>query len=170
MSESLKNIIYTIAVSGAKIYWRVMKPRTYGARVVLLYTNLGAAEPEVLLVQPRKSSYWNLPGGGIKRGEHPHSGALRELREETGIKVEGQVDTLGVYTSSQEGKQDTIHIVVAETSDRKIPRLEIEIQQAKWFPVSQLPEKITRPTQYRIQECLAGLRDLTGVWTQLSQK
>lgn len=35
---------------------------------------------------------WTLPGGGLEFGEHPETGALRELREETGF--EGRIDAL----------------------------------------------------------------------------
>jgi 8-oxo-dGTP diphosphatase len=32
-----------------------------------------------------RPGYWTLPGGGIRFGEHPEAGALRELEEETGF-------------------------------------------------------------------------------------
>lgn len=43
---------------------------------------------EVLLVKPwLASGRWTLPGGGLHRREDPRTGAVRELREETGILV-----------------------------------------------------------------------------------
>jgi 8-oxo-dGTP diphosphatase len=45
----------------------------------------------VLLVRASNRSdlrgRWFLPGGGLNHGEHPHDGALRELAEETGLRV-----------------------------------------------------------------------------------
>ena len=40
----------------------------------------------VIFVESRKSGRYNLPGGGIDRGENPDTAALRELHEEIGIK------------------------------------------------------------------------------------
>ena len=40
----------------------------------------------VIFVESRKSCRYNLPGGGIDRGENPDTAALRELHEEIGIK------------------------------------------------------------------------------------
>jgi ADP-ribose pyrophosphatase YjhB (NUDIX family) len=32
-----------------------------------------------------RPGWWTLPGGGLRFGEHPEAGALRELDEETGL-------------------------------------------------------------------------------------
>jgi 8-oxo-dGTP diphosphatase len=45
----------------------------------------------ILLVQrarPPFQGYWSLPGGGLELGETVEQGAIREVREETGLEVE----------------------------------------------------------------------------------
>src|SRR5215469_18067020 len=39
-----------------------------------------------LLIMHKKSGKWQPPGGHLDKGEEPHKGALRELREEIGIQ------------------------------------------------------------------------------------
>lgn len=58
-------------------------PERHAGRVIVL-------DPggRVLLLQyddpPPNGHHWNLPGGGLERGEDYHAGARRELAEETG--------------------------------------------------------------------------------------
>jgi 8-oxo-dGTP pyrophosphatase MutT (NUDIX family) len=93
-------------------------------------------------------------------------GALRELREETGIVLKKTEYILGHYSSHAEGKQDTVIIVVAKTTNTIIPKLEIEIQKAQWFPFDQLPITTTYPTLWRIHEYLTGKKDVQGFWAE----
>jgi len=45
-------------------------------------------EGKVLLHFHRKLGMWLPPGGHIERGEHPDDAAVREVHEETGLRVE----------------------------------------------------------------------------------
>jgi 8-oxo-dGTP pyrophosphatase MutT (NUDIX family) len=66
----------------------VFNRRRQAARVVVL-----DSEDRILLLQardpmdPRKGSWWELPGGGIEWGEPSEEAAARELYEETGIRA-----------------------------------------------------------------------------------
>lgn len=56
---------------------------------------------EILLLKRAEGSalagQWFLPGGAIERGELPEEGAKRELREEAGIEIEGELELIGAY-------------------------------------------------------------------------
>jgi 8-oxo-dGTP pyrophosphatase MutT (NUDIX family) len=56
---------------------------------------------EILLLKRAAGSalagQWFLPGGAIERGELPEDGARRELREEAGLEIEGELELVGAY-------------------------------------------------------------------------
>ncbi len=56
------------------------RPRACGA---LIHNDV------ILMVQHREPtrSYWTLPGGGLEAGETPAEAAVREVREETDLRV-----------------------------------------------------------------------------------
>ena len=128
---------------------------TVGA-IVVLRDGSGA----VLLVRQAYKGRWGLPGGLSRRGEEPYDTALREVQEETGLRIEilGEpfVDVDVVIR-----KVDVIYSarlatgVVAAQAKAKLP----EILECRWFPADALP-----PLQH---EAVTGL--LRFPWIRPSQ-
>lgn len=160
MKEFSKNRLYGTSLFLMKLYWSLFKPETFGARIILIH------DKKVLLVQHRNSKFWNLPGGGINKNEDPEIGTLRELYEETKIKIDKADYLLGTYCSKAEGKRDKVFIYVKETDNEIIPKLSIELKDARWFPLDELPENATPSTRFRVGEYLQGLKNIDGVWNE----
>jgi 8-oxo-dGTP pyrophosphatase MutT (NUDIX family) len=57
-----------------------------GGKILLLKRQAGAL-----------SGQWFLPGGAVERGELPEEGARRELVEEAGLDVDGDLELVGAY-------------------------------------------------------------------------
>ena len=56
---------------------------------------------EILLLKRVAGSalagHWFLPGGAVERGEQPEDGARRELFEESGLEIDGELELVGAY-------------------------------------------------------------------------
>lgn len=84
-------------------------------------------------------SPWGVPGGWLNRHESPEVGALRELREETGLTaVLGSVAHVMHST-----KPHHIGIFYLATVDPGPITLSAEIIEAKWFALDELPPLLT---------------------------
>jgi 8-oxo-dGTP pyrophosphatase MutT (NUDIX family) len=78
---------------------------------------------EILLLQRAEGSalagQWFLPGGLVEPGESPEDGARRELAEEAGVEIEGELELVGCYPMQVYGRdmlQLSYRGVVAESS------------------------------------------------------
>jgi len=86
----------------ARLWWTMTRPPYEGA-VVAVYVG-----PQLLLVHSSYQRGWQLPGGGIRRGEEPEAAARRELTEEIGLVVPALVPA-GEAHGRWDGRRDHVH-------------------------------------------------------------
>ena len=103
----------------------------------------GPMGTEVLLIKRRSEPFkdsWALSGGFLEDDEPLEDGALRELEEETGLKLEGlqQIGAFGDPDRDPRGR--TVTIAFWGTTDK---REEVQgsddASEAAWHPVADLP-------------------------------
>ncbi|MBO9408616.1 NUDIX hydrolase [Shimia sp. R9_1] len=75
---------------------------------------------------------WDFPGGGREKGESPETCALRELREELGLRLDEEALTYRRrYASGRQGEVVT-WFFVAEVPDLDINRLRLGEEGQAW--------------------------------------
>lgn len=155
--DTVKWLIYKMTHPFIKRYWRLFKPKTRGARGLIIH------EEQILLVKNLNAIYWSLPGGKIDKEETPEACLFRELKEELSLSISKTDYRLGEYLSEQEGKRDTIYIFVISHVPLTFQK-QWELQEARWFPLSHLPKETSPATARRIQEFQQGKKDLISTW------
>jgi 8-oxo-dGTP pyrophosphatase MutT (NUDIX family) len=102
---------------------------------------LVVCDDEVLLLQGWLGvKEWNLPGGGVKKGETIEAGAVRELAEETGIMInESNLTRLGRRQHNRYGLRYKAEFFVVHLAEK--PTLTLsrhEIFAGKWVRLSRV--------------------------------
>ena len=130
----LRRVGYRVAHAGLRMYWRVARPQTRGVKCVV---RDGDA---VLFVRHAYGNrrQWELPGGGIKRGEDPGDTAAREAREELGLDL-ADWHALGTVEAYGYGKQTTVFCFEALSQGRALTVDAGEIEEARWFALADPP-------------------------------
>jgi len=143
----------------ARLYWRLIRPRTLGVRAIVVDDG-----GRVALVRHTYGNHWYLPGGGIKKKESFSDALARELAEEIAL-TDFTVDRLlGAYHSLREHKDDHILVFVVRAKAPEIRRADLfEIEQADWFALDAIPAGTSPATIRRIQEYRDG-RLGGGIW------
>jgi 8-oxo-dGTP diphosphatase len=88
--------------------------------------------------------FWDLPGGFVEEGEHPHDAVKREILEETGLQVE-IVDFLGVYMDTYgdgENQSSTMNLHYLARFTGGIEKPGSDVDQIGWFTPEEIPENI----------------------------
>ncbi|RME43998.1 MAG: NUDIX domain-containing protein [Chloroflexi bacterium] len=93
-------------------------------------------------IEPYKG-YWDIPGGFLAPGEHPEAGAVREVREETGLLVQ-LTDLVGIFvdTYGEESPEYTLNIYYRAEVVEGVPEPRTDAVEIGWFGPDELPENI----------------------------
>ncbi len=104
---------------------------TLGVGAVVLH------EDKILIVKDRIHQTYKLPGGFIDDGEHISQAIVREVFEETGVKVAFEsVVSLGHFTPAQFGESNLYVIALAVPLSTRIEIQDVdEILEARWMNV-----------------------------------
>jgi len=108
---------------------------------------------KVLLVKRRDFPVWVLPGGQVEEGESAKEAAVREVKEEAGIKVmlvrkvASYISSSGRNTILYEGKKIWGKMTTSSESEA-----------VSYFPVERLPVTLLPSHEDRIKDALKGNR------------
>jgi 8-oxo-dGTP diphosphatase len=101
----------------ARMWWQLTRPRHQGAMVAVY---VGSA---LLLVRSSYRVGWQLPGGGVRRGEMPEAAARRELAEELGLAASALLPA-GVTCGIWDGRRDRVHFFELRLGE--LPKLQLD--------------------------------------------
>jgi mutator protein MutT len=99
-----------------------------GNRVLLKLANKGVSK-----------GYWNCPGGKMEKGETPEECAVREVREETGLRVKSMVrhGTLRFSFSDGSTPDWVVYLFSARSFSGKIRSS--DEGRLRWFGIDRIP-------------------------------
>lgn len=129
----------------------ITRPLTVGVRGLCI----DLKNNRLMLVRHTYSNGWSLPGGGVILGETTDEALKRELEEEAGIIIKS-FNILEIFYNKSVSRRDHVIIYLIDSWHKKkfhdLPK--IEIAEARWFSLNNLPESITPCTSYAIKKYL----------------
>ena len=128
---------------GEQVHWRI------SAYPLVL------RDKKILVIKPRWSDRWELPGGGVEMGEKINEAMIRECYEETGYKIMA-ISDIPVYIGENDFYIPTLkkfyHSIVMAFPARLVSEVQDkhginsgeekdEIREVKWVPMAELNEQ-----------------------------
>lgn len=117
LSDLAWRTVFRFGYPLARIWWSLTNPRHEGAVVAVWVGRT------LLLVRSSYQAGWQLPGGGVRRGELPEAAAQRELREEIGL-VAPALNPAGVACGRWDGRRDRVHFFDMHLTE--VPKLKLD--------------------------------------------
>jgi 8-oxo-dGTP pyrophosphatase MutT (NUDIX family) len=128
--------------------------RVHAAGGVVLRPGSGGSE--VLVVHRPKYDDWSLPKGKLEPGESHEAAACREVREETGVRVElGRELPNSDYVDRHDRPKTVRYWMMTPVAEESwVPNDEVD--DKRWIPVPQAATLLTYEGDRRLLAELAG--------------
>ncbi|WP_343312472.1 NUDIX domain-containing protein [Brucella sp. BE17] len=138
-------------------YFLLRRPMTLGVRAIVFDEEKNL----VFLVRHTYVPGWQLPGGGVERGETFGQALEKELREEANIVLKSSPQLFALYKNAHASPRDHVALYICRHFEQTAPRLpDMEIAECGFFSLDALPEGTTPSTKRRLQEALQNQEPL----------
>lgn len=135
------------------LYFLLTRPMTLGVRGLIHDRSANT----VFLIRHTYVPGWQLPGGGVERGETMEEALTREIAEEANIVLTAPPQLQSVHFNRRTSSRDHVAFYLVEAFSQSAPKLpDHEIAEAGFFPLDDLPGGVTPATLRRIAEVFDG--------------
>ena len=95
-----------------------------------------------VVVQDKKNNPvwqgWNFPGGHVEQGEYVTPSVIREMEEETGLRIENpRLCGIKEFHKSRDGKRYIVFLYVAREYTGRLK--DSQEGEVFWYPLAELP-------------------------------
>ena len=97
--------------------------------------------PKILLGMKKRGygeGKWNGFGGKVEKGETIEKGAIREMKEESGIKI-SRMNKLGILEFTYQDGSENMEVHIFCVKEFKGSPIESEEMRPKWFHIDEIP-------------------------------
>ncbi|NNJ77570.1 MAG: NUDIX domain-containing protein [Anderseniella sp.] len=155
----LKSILFPLANRLLlQPFGRVSRGMTLGTRAVVR-----DADGRILVVRQSYTNGWIFPGGGVDRGEAPVTAVKREVMEETGVRVKGDVVVHGLFSNHANFPGDYIAVYIANDFEDGTWTPSLEITERAFMQPADIAKDCSAAMRRRLEE-LAGKRTVSEIW------
>jgi bis(5'-nucleosidyl)-tetraphosphatase len=116
----------------------------------VVYNTLGDSL-EFLIIKHKNGEHWGFPKGHVEQGESEEETAIREVYEETGIKI--KITTGFIHRMKYSPKVGTVKEVVyfiGASRDKEVKCQESEIEDFKWLKLRDAVDNVTHENSRKL--------------------
>ncbi|GJT42129.1 NUDIX hydrolase 2-like protein isoform X1 [Tanacetum coccineum] len=143
LKERMDSDVFLARLKASMLEWTLQGKRGVWIKLPIDLVNLVESTVKMLVVQEkngilRGSGIWKIPTGIVEEAEEISEGAVREVKEETGIDAEFvEILAFRQWHKAFFRKSDLFFVCMMRPSSFDIQIQESEIEAAKWIPLEE---------------------------------